>query len=82
MSRWNLKARDAVPQSKLLEQEPRGEGRRLSNGEVRFERLALAADMLRLALADGKALPPSVQETMQGLYQALLQLRAETRSLP
>jgi L-fucose isomerase-like protein len=54
MSRWNIGARHQTPQSKLLEQEPSADGRRLTSGEVRFERLRLAHDMVTLVLTVAK----------------------------
>jgi hypothetical protein len=82
MPRWDLKIRDAVPQSKLVELDPHRDGRLLSPGEVRFERLKLAYDMIGLVIEDGEGLPPDAKRELHAISQALANAWIATRSLP
>jgi hypothetical protein len=82
MSRWNIGARHQTPQSKLLEQEPSADGRRLTSGEVRFERLRLAHDMVTLVLTDGEGLPHEVRLELGAVREVLVSAWRTTRSLP
>jgi hypothetical protein len=82
MSRWNLQARDAVPASKLMAKESSAEGRRLTSGEIRHERLRLAHDMVTLVLTDGEDLPPDVRLELGAVREALASAGRATRGLP
>jgi hypothetical protein len=82
MPRWDLVSRDTVPASRLVEPKPTGEGRRLSSGEVRYERLRLAHDMVLLVLDDGEGLPPELLLELRAVSKALVTAWRATRSLP
>ena len=48
--------------------------RQLTAAEVRYERVALAADMLGLLLADDERLPPRTHATLQTMHCELVRL--------
>jgi hypothetical protein len=82
MPRWNIGARDRVPESKLTEKELSSEGRRLSPREIQDERLRLAHDMVTLVLTDGEGLSPEVRLELGVVREVLTTVWRATRSLP
>jgi hypothetical protein len=58
-----------------------GTCRQLTPGEVQFERLCLATDMVSLVLNEGRALPPEMEGTLRTIAGALHDVLTGARTL-
>jgi hypothetical protein len=80
MLRWNLAARNRVPESQLVAPREGGEGRGLTPAEILEARLQLAVEMVHLVLKDGDGLPLLAQEKLVIVRGDLLSLWRNCRS--
>jgi hypothetical protein len=81
MPKWDLQAREHTPAGTEVKR-ARADSRLLTPGEVRFERLRLAWDMVTLVLTDGEGLPPDVRLELGAVREVLTAAWRATRSLP